>query len=268
MLQAFVITFREGLEAFLIIAISLAFLRKSGSRHLVPAVQWGIALSVGLSVIAGWLFSRAANQALWEGVLALVAAVSVASLTIHMWRTARRIKGEIEGRLQQSTALAGGKAWLGVFLFTLLMISREGMETALLMGTLIFQVRAIDIILGAATGTVAAAVVAWLWSRYGHRVNLGLFFQVTAIFLLLFVAQLLIYGFHELTEANVFPNSEALHWATEPYGPDGVYGQYLTYLLIAVPLGWLLLAMINKPKSQALGTIARGRDFSPAGRRD
>ncbi|MGH9174088.1 MAG: FTR1 family protein, partial [Vicinamibacterales bacterium] len=65
MLQAFVITFREGLEAFLIIAISLAFLRKSGSRHLVPAVQWGIAVSVVLSVIAGWLFSRAANQALW-----------------------------------------------------------------------------------------------------------------------------------------------------------------------------------------------------------
>ena len=53
------------------------------------------------------------------------------------------------------------------------------------------------------------------------RVNLGLFFQVTAIFLLVFVAQLLIYGFHELTEANLFPNSEALHWATEPYGPDG-----------------------------------------------
>ena len=176
----------------------------------MPAVQWGIAVSVVLSVFAGWLFSRAANQALWEGVLALVAAVSVASLTVHMWRTARRIKGEIEGQLQQSSALQGGKAWLGVFLFTLLMISREGMETALLMGTLIFQVRAFDIIMGAAAGTVVAAIVAWLWSRYGHRVNLGLFFQVTAIFLLLFVVQLLIYGFHELTEANLFPGSEAL----------------------------------------------------------
>jgi high-affinity iron transporter len=242
MLQAFVITFREGLEAFLIIAISLAFLRKSGSRHLVPAVQWGIGVSVALSVLAGWLFSRASNQALWEGVLALVAAVSVASLTVHMWRTARRIKREIEGHLNQSAQLTGAKAWLGVFLFTLLMISREGMETALLMGTLIFQVRALDILAGAAAGTLLAAVVSWLWSRYGHRVNLGLFFQVTAIFLLIFVVQLLIYGFHELTEANLFPGSERLHWATEPYGPDGIYGQYLTYMLIAVPLGWLLVA--------------------------
>ena len=67
--------------------------------------------------------------------------------------------------------------------------------------------------------------MAWLWSRYGHRVNLGLFFQVTAVFLLVFVVQLLIYGFHELTEANIFPYSEPLHWATEPYGPDGRYGR-------------------------------------------
>jgi high-affinity iron transporter len=245
MLQAFVITFREGLEAFLIVAISLAFLRKSGSRHLVPAVQWGIAASVVLSVFAGYLFSRASNQALWEGLLALVAAVSVASLTIHMWRTARRIKHDIEGHLQQSTSKRGIGAWIGVFLFTLLMISREGMETALLMGTLLFQVRAADIIGGAVGGIVVAGVVAWLWSKYGHRVNLGLFFQVTAIFLMIFVVQLLIYGFHELTEANLFPGSESLHWATEPYGPDGIYGQYLTYLLVAGPLAWLLLAMVK-----------------------
>jgi high-affinity iron transporter len=245
MLQAFVITFREGLEAFLIIAISLAFLRKSGSRTLIPAVHWGIGVAVALSVLAGWLFSQASNQALWEGVLALAAAASVATLTVHMWRTARRLKGEIEGRLRESSAQPGRRAWIGVFLFTLLMISREGMETALLMGTLIFQVRAADIIVGAAAGTVVAALVAWLWSRYGHRINLALFFQVTAIFLLIFVVQLVIYGFHELTEANLFPGSEALHWATEPYGPDGIYGQYLTYLLIAGPVTWLFVAMLR-----------------------
>ena len=53
MLQAFVITLREGLEAFLIIAISLAYLRKSGRRELIPAVHWGIGLSVLLSVGGG-----------------------------------------------------------------------------------------------------------------------------------------------------------------------------------------------------------------------
>lgn len=245
MLQAFVITLREGLEAFLIIAISLAYLRKSGRRELIPAVHWGIALSVLLSVGAAYLFQQASNQALWEGVLALTAAVSVATLTVHMWRTARRIKGEIEGQLRTSAEKTGLAAWMGVFFFTLLMISREGMETALLMGTLLTQVQTVSILGGAVAGTLSAAAIAALWSRYGHRVNLALFFQVTAIFLMVFVVQLLIYGFHELTEANLFPGSEALHWATEPYGPDGIYGQYLTYLLVAVPLGWLLLAMLT-----------------------
>ena len=259
MLQAFVITLREGLEAFLIIAISLAYLRKSGRRELIPAVHWGIGLSVLLSVGAAYLFQQASNQALWEGILAIVAAVSVATLTVHMWRTAKKIKSEIEGHLRESTEKTGTAAWLGVFAFTLLMISREGMETALLMGTLLTQVQAISILGGAIGGTLAAAAVAMLWSRYGHRVNIALFFQVTAIFLMVFVAQLLIYGFHELTEANLFPGSEALHWATEPYGPDGIYGQYLTYMLVAVPLGWLLLAMLAGSNRAAARSAVPGK---------
>ncbi len=260
MLQAFVITLREGLEAFLIIAISLAYLRKSGRSELIAAVHWGIALSVLLSIGAAYLFQQASNQALWEGVLAIAAAISVATLTVHMWRTAKKIKGEIEGQLRASTEKTGSAAWLGVFLFTLLMISREGMETALLMGALLTQVQTMTIVGGAIAGTLAAAAIAMMWSRYGHRVNLALFFQVTAIFLLVFVGQLLIYGFHELTEANLFPNSEALHWATEPYGPDGVYGQYLTYMLVAMPLGWLLFAMLTGGnRTPAAGSAAPGR---------
>jgi high-affinity iron transporter len=244
MLQAFVITLREGLEAFLIIAISLAYLRKSDRSELIPAVHWGIGASVLLSIGAAWLFYQARNQALWEGVLALAAAVSVASLTIHMWRTAKRIRKDIEGRLRTSTMKSGAAAFAGVFLFTLLMITREGMETALLMGTLLFQIRAIDMIVGAIAGVAVAAFVASLWSRYGHRVNLALFFQVTAVFLMIFVVQLLIYGFHELTEANIFPYSEPLHIATEPYGPDGLYGKYLTYMLVLLPMAWLAFASV------------------------
>ena len=245
MLQAFVITLREGLEAFLIVAISLAFLRKSRRTELIPAVHWGIAVSVAISVGAAILFQRAANQALWEGLLAIVAACSVASLTVHMWRTAKRVKHDIEGHLYSSTMKSGSAAFLGVFTFTLLMITREGMETALLMGTLLFQVRSLNVIGGAIVGTSAAAGVAWLWSRYGHRVNLGVFFQVTAVFLFVFVFQLLIYGFHELMEANIFPYSQPLHAATEPYGPDGQYGQYLTYLLVMLPLAWLVVSTLT-----------------------
>ncbi len=241
MIQAFVITLREGLEAFLIVAISLAYLKKTGRTTLLPAVHWGIAVSVILSIAAGFVLAQANNQALWEGVLALTAALLVASLTMHMWRAGKRMKREIEGRLEASSVKLGKAAFMGVFGFTLLMITREGMETALLMTQLIFTVKSAQVIAGAAAGTAAAGFVAWLWSRYGYRVNLSRFFQVTAVFLLVFVVQLLIYGFHELAEANIFPNSQPLHDATEAYGPDGVYGQYLTYLLVLLPLAWLAI---------------------------
>src|SRR5438045_9316121 len=110
MLQAFVITLREGLEAFLIIAISLAYLRKAGRHELVPAVRWGIALSILISIGAAFLFQRAANHSLWEGTLAVVAAISVAALPVHRWRTARRIKRGIERHLHSSTVKTGAAA--------------------------------------------------------------------------------------------------------------------------------------------------------------
>jgi high-affinity iron transporter len=168
-----------------------------------------------------------------------------------MWRAGRHMKRNIEGRLEASSKKIGMGAFLGVFGFTLLMITREGMETALLMNSLLFQVRSVDIISGAVAGTLVAAFMAWLWTRYGQRVNLARFFQVTAVFLMVFVVQLVIYGVHELTEANIFPNSQPWHDATEPYGPDGIYGQYLTYLLVLLPLGWLAVSnFFNRGQTQ------------------
>ena len=238
MLQAFVITLREGLEAFLIVAISLAYLRKSGRAELTKAVHWGIAAAVIVSTLGGYLLFHAANQEWLEGPLALVAAVSVLTLTVHMWRAGRRMQGEIEGHLKSSAQRAGMAALTGVFLFTLLMIGREGVETALLL----MQLHATPhLASGAALGVLAAAFVAWLWSRYGHRVNLGLFFQVTAIFLFVFVVQLLIQGVHETSEQGYLPYSAAIHEATESWGPDSAFGHLLTYLLVILPLGWLLL---------------------------
>jgi high-affinity iron transporter len=239
MLQAFVITLREGLEAFLIIAISLAYLRKSGRGELTRAVHVGIVAALAISAVGGYLLYNASNQELLEGPLAIVAAVSVTWMVIHMWRAGRHMKGDIEGRLASSSGRAGAAAFAGVFLFTVLMVSREGMETALLLMQL---KETLQLVAGAALGVVGAAVLASLWSRYGHRVNLGLFFQVTAIFLFVFVVQLLIAGVHEMSEQNMIgPLSEPIHEATESWGPDSAFGHALTYALVLLPAGWLAL---------------------------
>jgi len=123
----------------------------------------------------------------------------------------------------------------------LLMIVREGMETALLLSTLFLQQGEREMLIGGLLGVAGAAMLAWAWTRYGRRINLARFFQVTAIFLLIFSLQLLIYTFHEFFEAGVVPlvDNEYWHIATEPYGPEGVYGEWLTYLMVLVPVGWL-----------------------------
>jgi high-affinity iron transporter len=236
--QAFVITLREGLEAFLIVAISLSYLRKSGRAALTTAVHSGIAAAVGVSALGGYLLFHAANQEWLDGPLALVAAASVTWMIVHMWRFGRRMKGDIEGRLRSSSVRPGRAAFAGVFLFTLLMVSREGMETALLL----LQLReTVHLAIGAIVGIAGAAGVAWLWSRYGRRINLSLFFQVTAIFLIVFVVQLVIQGAHEMAEQSYLPYSAIIHERTESWGPDSAFGHLLTYLLVILPVGWLFV---------------------------
>jgi len=239
MIQAFVITLREGLEAFLIVAITLAYLRKAGRRALARAVHWGIAASIALSGLAGFALYNASNQEWLDGPLAIVAAASVFWMIVHMWRAGRYMKGNIEGHLRDSSGRVGRAAFVGVFFFTVLMVTREGMETALLL----VQLReTVNLAFGAALGVGGAACLAWVWSRYGHRVNLALFFQVTAIFLFVFVVQLCIKGVHEMSEQNFLPFSAIIHERTESWGPDSVFGHVLTYLLVLLPLGWLAVS--------------------------
>jgi high-affinity iron transporter len=252
MFSSFMITLREGIEAFLIVAITLAYLRKTGRASLAGAVYAGVGVAVMSSWLASLLFARAENQPLWEGVLALVTAVLVVTFTVHVLRTARYMKSEIEGRLAQVSARRGLWAALGVFAFTVLMITREGMEAALLLSSTFIQTETRPFFVGALLGLAAAAVLAVLWSRYGYRVNLPRFLQVTAVFLLLFVVQLLVYGFHELTESGVLPIDNGYwHLVTEPYGPEGSYGQWLSYALVLAPLGWLVWTTLAAARSRA-----------------
>jgi high-affinity iron transporter len=236
MLPALIIVFREGFEAFLTVAIILAYLRKTNRDWLRPAVYWGIGVSVVASFALGWLLMRV-NQSLWEGILGLVAAVLVASFVVHVWRTAPTMKRGMEQRLETASAHASGPlAVFGVFAFTVLMVTREGMETALML----IQVRNTQFILGSLLGIAAAALMSWAWAHYGHRINIKRFFQVTGLFLLLFTVQIAFYAIHELSEAEVLGKwSEAIHNATEPYSPVGVYGKWISVAMVGLCAAWL-----------------------------
>jgi high-affinity iron transporter len=122
------------------------------------------------------------------------------------------------------------------------------METALLL----LQLKdTLNLATGAILGVVSAAAVAALWTRFGRRVNLGLFFQVTAIFLFVFVIQLVISGVHEMSEQGYLPFSAPIHEATEPWGPDGPFGHMLTYMLVLLPAAWLIFSgMFTRPRME------------------
>ena len=249
MFTALVITLREGIEAFLIVAITLAYLRKTGRPALAGAVYVGTAVALLASWGASLAFAQAENKPLWEGILALVTTVLVATFTVHVLRTARHMKRQLEGRLEQ--VATSRWAWWGVFAFTVLAITREGMEAALLLASTYVQNDMQDFFAGALIGLAAAAMIAAFWGRFGHRINLPRFLQVTAVFLLLFTVQLAIYAFHEFTEAGALPFLDNAYWhvASEPYGPEGSYGHWLSYGLVAVPLAWLAFASLGSRRT-------------------
>lgn len=259
MLQMLVFTLREGIEAFLIVAIAATYLKKTGRGALLPAVWWGTTIAVLASLVLGVFLAEAAVQPIWEAVLALVAAAFVVSMVVYMLKHAKQLRGEMGARLEAATQSAGTGAWAGVFLVVLLMVTREGMEMAFIAATLARQAGSVPLFWGAVVGIALAAALAGAWARYGHRINLGLFFQVTSVFLILFAAQLCIYAFHEATEANVLPIDNAYwHVATEPYGPEGEYGAMLTYALVLLPGLWLVWSLLFK------GDVARA-GAKPAG---
>lgn len=241
MLQSFIIVLREGFESFLIVAIILSYLNNTQQRHLVSAVYSAIAVAITASIALGYYLMQGVNQALWEAIFGLIAVVMVGTLVVHMWRAAPHLRRKMHQRLENVSAnRATWRAFAGVFLFTFLMITREGMETALML----MQVRVGRYLTGALLGLVAAIALSWAWVHFSHLINLKRFFQVTSVFLLLFMIQVAIYSFHEFTEAGVLPNSDALHEATEAFSPDGIYGKWFSILAISGCALWLAFAWI------------------------
>ncbi len=270
MLQAMLVTFREGVESFLIVGVIAAYLRRTNRAGLLRGLYVGIGASVVTCLVGAKLWGKVPNQPLYEGIAALTAAALVGALLWQMMRMGRRLKGAIESRIEHAAGAGAGdsptpsgapptaKAVAAVALVTTLLITREGLEAVLYLGVQVMYADAAPVAAGAIAGLVAAAALAWMWSRQSAKVNLAVLLRVTAVFLALFLVQLLLYGIHELAESGVVEGSQAFHDATEPFGPDGRIGQLLSYSLVAAPL----LYFVWSRRAKSAPAVASARRYN------
>jgi high-affinity iron transporter len=203
-LATLVIGLREGLEAALIVGIIAAFLRRSG-RSLVP--MWiGVAVAVAASIGVGItleIVEAALPQAAQEGMESVIGAVAVVFVTgmiVWMNRHARGMKNELETTAGE--ALNQGTAW-ALAGMAFLAVLKEGFETSVfLLATFQASSNTGLAVAGAVIGILLAIAIGVGIYYGGIRINLGRFFRITGVFLVLVAAGLAITTLRTAHEAG------------------------------------------------------------------
>jgi high-affinity iron transporter len=210
MLQAFIITLREGVEAALIVGITLAYLAKIGRNDLRKSVYAALAAAFAGSIAIAVVLSRLKwNQDIFEGWIMLVAAVFVVTMIVFMMKTGRKLKGEIESKVGSFTGSGAGSGdkSVSLFLFVFLMVLREGVETVLILSAVTLNSTELMSFIGTLLGVIVAVMFGVMFVKGSVKINLQKFFKVTTAILFLVAAQLVISGLHELSENGVLPSS-------------------------------------------------------------
>ncbi|HEU5318607.1 MAG TPA: FTR1 family protein, partial [Chloroflexota bacterium] len=285
-LAAAVLTFREGLEAALIIAIVLTYLRRTGRAALAGQVWLGAGVAAALTALfiaalqaLGATFDYPA-QGIFEGVTSLLAVAMVTTMTFWMARQGRAIKGALEEEVEAATAGetatagAGLRRW-GLFGVAFLAVGREGVETGLFLAAAAFASSGLETLVGGIVGLVVSAAVAVAVYVAGLRLNLRAFFRASGVLLVFFGAAMLRYAVHEFEEVGLVPPLVERVWDTGAILPDGegpgavlaalvgytahpslaqviAYVAYFAVVLLAVVRPWAE----REPRGQSLASAA------------
>ena len=240
-------TVSQGLQAFLPVAFGLAWLHAMAQRRAASAMRRGALAAIPLTAVAGYLFQRTAHQSGSEATLAAMACAAGVWFARAVWRSAGAEAPPPAGRILAA----------GLFAGTALVVVRQTMEIAVVLAVAAFEVRSADATRTIGVAVVLSMAVAVAWTIAVRRMPLRAALNATRAFAILFVAQAALYAFHESAEARVLPWSDALHAATEPYGPDGVYGKYVSGALAMIPAAIALLTPLAGLIAAAAGGARR-----------
>ncbi len=197
MIGQFLITFREALEAAIIVAVIIAYLKRTNRNNQIKDVWTGVGLSLLVSTMLGVMilkfYGGFEEKELFEGVASYIAVVVLTSMIYWMATKGKNIKAEIESKVSKAISP------LALIGFTFIVVFREGLETVLFLTPFATQDLS-GTLAGLVTGLIGALVLAYLIYGVGMKINLRTFFYYTSILLVFVAAGLAGYGTHELIE--------------------------------------------------------------------
>ena len=226
MIPTFVIFLREGIEASMIVAILLAYLDKIGQRRHFRDVFIGVAAAAALVVgggVAAYLiikqYEGSSVQTIFETITYLVAAAVLTYMTFWMQSHSRTMSDDLQRRSQLALK---GKARFGLGILAFQAVGREGLETMVFTLAIVFassdQAATSDhghaLLLGAALGLAVALMIAYAIFKLGRRINLGLFFRIIGVILMVFAAGLLADAIENMQELGWLPFLGHTLWNT------------------------------------------------------
>ncbi|MDP2691983.1 MAG: FTR1 family protein [bacterium] len=222
----FIITFRETLEAALVVGIVLSHLAQTNAKGWFKIVYWAIGLAIMASIVAGYIFEsylggfEGLTEQIYEGAIMLTAAALISWMVLWMARQSKHISGHIKEKIDQHVQ-TGRK--IGIFFLVFLSVLREGIETVLFLKAAALQAGGNNL-MASVLGIGAAIILGALIFSGLRKVNMKRFFQITSVVLVLFAAGLVAHGVHEFQEAGVFPVFIEQVWDLNPaVTQDGVY---------------------------------------------
>ncbi len=212
MLGALLITWREGIEAFLIVGILLTYLAKINQVHHGRYVHAGTAAALAASLVFAYFSNlleavfQGIGQELFHAAILGLATVVLTQMVLWMHHHARELKGQLQTRTDE--AIATRRLW-GLALLAFLGVFREGVETVLFLWGLVLHTRtslvAAGPLAGGLLGLALAVVTTWLFFKgFGH-LDLRAFFRVTGVLLCIMAAGMLASASGRLIAAGVLP---------------------------------------------------------------
>jgi high-affinity iron transporter len=200
----FLITFREALEAALVISIMLAYIKKIGrldlSRYLFIGTGLAIAVSIFLGAFLALIYGglTGISEKLFEGSASILATVVLTYMIFWMAKNAKQIKGELAEKIDSAVTREYA---IGIAILAFIVVVREGIETVLFLTS--FAVSSLTAtILGLLLGTATVVLLAFMMMKSVYRLDTTKFFKYSSVLLLVFAAGLLGFGVHEFIEVS------------------------------------------------------------------